>query len=259
MTTDSAEYLAKKRLLAKTLTIYGRKPVLEALEDKHLNAQKLHLAHSNQNAPIINTILKLAQIKNIPIAYHSRDALSRISKNKQQDQGIALDIECLGFESIENLISQLPQHLHLIALDNVTNPQNVGMIIRSVCASPATGLLLPNKGCASLDSLVIKASAGTLFKAKIFRCETLAPALQQLRTLGCSIFGLDANATHELPNFKAPKRSIYVLGNETNGLSPQAKDLLTHSLKIPMCNGVESLNVSVAASLIAFRSCFAPH
>lgn len=256
MQTDSPDYLKKKQFFARVLTIYGRKPVLEALQDTSLRAHKLHLADSNHNEGVLKEILALAKAQNTPIAHHSRDALARISKNRKQDQGVALDIECKGFDQARNLLNHLPETLELIALDGVTNPQNVGMIIRSVCASPATGLLLPNKGCAKLDSLVIKASAGTLFKAKIYRCDNLASTLSEFANNQCDIYGLAADAAHSISSFSPAKRNIYVMGNETSGLSSEVVKTCTSTLKIPMHNNVESLNVGVAASLIAFRPIF---
>ena len=146
--------------LTKLLTIYGRKPVLEALQDTSLELFRLHLAESNKTSDIIRDITRLAKSRNIDIQFHDKLALSRISKNSQQDQGVALDIHMPGFTSDINFLHNYSgKPFQLIAVDGVTNPQNLGMIIRSVCASPLTGLLLPNKGCAKLDALVIKASA----------------------------------------------------------------------------------------------------
>lgn len=253
MLTDSKDYLAKKRSLAKFLTLYGRKPVLEALNDATLVPSRLHMADSNQTSGIVAEILTAAKKRKVECVYHSREALARISKNRQQDQGVALDVACPGFDSFSSFASDLPERCYLLALDNVTNPQNLGMIIRSVSASPATGLLLPEKGCARLDSLVIKASAGTLFKARIIRCDSLAEALTELRQHDVTVYGLDARAPLAWPAYQPAQRSVFVLGNETHGLSPDIARLCTTQVAIPMRNGVESLNVSIAASLIAFH------
>jgi 23S rRNA (guanosine2251-2'-O)-methyltransferase len=253
MTTDSATYLAKKRFYNRMLTVFGRKPVLEALQDKRLRPYRLHLAESNKSGSVIDELLQLAGQRQVEVLYHDRQALSRISKNARQDQGVALDIECQGFADTEDFLAQLPEQFELLALDNITNPQNLGMIIRSVCASPMTGLLLPEKGSARLDALVIKASAGTLFKAQVLRCGDLAQTLRAFAAQGCAIYGLDANARESVATLQARPRSIFVMGNETHGLSPEVRSICTHQLSIPMCNGVESLNVSVAASLLAFR------
>ncbi len=184
MREDSEQYREKKRQLASILTVYGRKPVLEALQDARLRCHKLHCAESNKPDGIVRDILQRADARQVPVVFHSREALSRISKNRKQDQGIALDVACPGFSSAEEFTHQLPETFSLIALDGVTNPQNVGMIIRTVCASPATGILLPDKGSAPLDALVIKASAGTLFRARIIRCQSLSKTLSLLAAFG---------------------------------------------------------------------------
>ncbi|MCB1647324.1 MAG: hypothetical protein KDI36_17815, partial [Pseudomonadales bacterium] len=194
---DSEAYRAKKAFFSRLITIYGRKPVLEALEDADLNPWRLHLADSNRPTGIIADILALAERRGTEVRYHSRQALARISRNGKQDQGVALDISAPGYQSLDDLLAlaAADEPLELIALDSITNPQNLGMIIRSVAASPATGLLLPRLGTAGIDPLVIKASAGTVFKARIFHCETLLPALQELRARGCEIIGLSGEAS----------------------------------------------------------------
>ena len=253
---DTAQYRAKKQFFQRFLTIFGRKPVLEALQDPQLQVYRLHLADSNKQPGIVQQIEDLAQQRGIDVRYHNRAELSRISKNGRQDQGVALDIECSGLQEAEQWLNALPERFEMIAVDSVTNPQNLGMIIRSVCASPMNALLLPEKGCANLDALVIKASAGTLFKAPIVRCQNLAKTLADFAEQDCAIYGLDADAKRSISQFQPAQRSIYVLGNETDGLSPAVAKACTEMLKIPMRNGVESLNVGVTASLLAFRSVF---
>ncbi len=251
---DSPEYLAKKQFFQRMLTVFGRNPVQEALLNKNVKPYRLHLAESNKPAPVLKEIEQLAREKGAEVQYHSRDALARISKNARQDQGVALDVECEGFAAAAEYLRTAPQHYELLALDSVTNPQNLGMIIRSVCASPMAGLILPEKGCAKLDSLVIKASAGTLFKARILRCKNLAECLTDFKNNGAQIYGLDTSGKATLRELHTPAPRIFVMGNETEGLSPAVTKVCDHTIAIPMQNGVESLNVSVAASLIAFRT-----
>lgn len=251
---DSPEYLAKKQFFQRMLTVYGRNPVTEALLSKDIKPYRLHLAESNKPAPALQDIERRAREKGAEVQYHSREALARISKNARQDQGVALDVECEGFAAAKDFLQAAPRNYELLALDRVTNPQNLGMIIRSVCASPMTGLLLPEKGCAKLDSLVIKASAGTLFKARILRCKNLSDCLNDFKRAGASVYGLDAKGETRLKDLRTPAPRIFVMGNETDGLSPAVAAICDHTIAIPMQNGVESLNVSIAASLIAFRT-----
>lgn len=254
MLKDSPEYTKKKSFYRQLLTLYGRKPVLEALQDNSLNCFRLHLAESNKPAPIIKELENLAKSKQIEILYHDRLSLSRISKNSKQDQGVCLDIHCpKHVDFTEFLKSHSQQKLRLIALDRITNPQNLGMIIRSACAGNIDGILIADKGSAKLDSLVIKASAGTFFKAPILRCSSLEEALKQAKLNGASIIGLSGYGKTPLAALNESEFSIYILGNETEGMSKSIEKLCTDSIFIPMNNNVESLNVAVTASLLAFK------
>lgn len=251
---DSPEYLAKKQQLRQLLTLYGRKPVLEALHDNALTVKRLHLAQSNRGGGIVDDIVVLAQQREVDIRYHSREQLARISRNSKQDQGVACDIVCPNYLPLEHLLNQPVGSRQLMALDGVTNPQNLGMIVRSVAASPLNGLIIPERGCAELSPLVIKASAGALFKAPLCRVERLLPALRQLRDNGYSLAMLSSHRATALPQWRPPDKVVYVMGNETYGVSAEVAALCEHRLMIPMANGVESLNVAVAAALVAFNA-----
>ena len=239
--------------LSQTLTIYGRKPVLEALSDASLTPRKLHLAHSNKPVEIVRQIQSAAKIRGVDIQTHDRGSLSRISRNGKQDQGVALDITCEKFSSFDELKDSLStSSLRILALDGITNPQNVGMIIRSAVAGGIDAILYPKKGVATLGPLVIKASAGIVFKAPIIPCDSLAPALQQLQIGGAAIATLEGNSATSLFTYRPAKSVVYVLGGESDGVSSQVSNLADIKLHIPMGSGVESLNVAVAASLVAY-------
>ncbi|UTF60973.1 RNA methyltransferase [Gilvimarinus sp. DA14] len=251
---DSEAYLAKKQFYDSLLTVYGRKPVLEALQMADVKIHRLHLADSNKPAAILSEIIAIAEGQGAEILYHSRNALSRISKNSKQDQGIAVDLLCPKFSTLASLLEQQEKIKgDLLALDGITNPQNLGMIIRSACAGNIAGILLPSKGNAQIDPLVIKASAGTLFRAPIIRLEkTLEAALSDLTQAGYQITGLSSHSRDTLSQCSA-SGNVFVLGNETHGVSAAVDKLCHKRVKIPMNNGVESLNVAVTAALIAFR------
>lgn len=248
-----SSYQERRRQLARVLTIYGRNPVKEALWDARLTPTRLHLAKSNRASPELEALETQARQRGVEIQRHSREELAYISKNGRQDQGVALDVACPAFRHFDDALAELPAEAEWLALDGVTNPQNLGMVVRSVSASPVCGLLLPERGGARLDALVIKASAGTLFRAPIIRCEALAPALGELAAAGMAITGLEAAAAARLSQLPQRSRRVFVLGGETHGLSPAVRAELTETARIPMQAGVESLNVAVTASLVALR------
>ncbi len=251
---DSPAYLEKKRFFDSLMTVYGRKTVLEALQDPATFIYRLHLASSNKSADIIDEIVALAKSKGAEIVFHERQALSRISKNAAQDQGVAADLQLRGYRLYDEFIATNREKPYtLLALDGVQNPQNLGMIIRSACAGNIDGILLPQKGNAQIDPLVIKASAGTVFRAPLLRCKDLKEALNDFQQQGAVVCVLSSHAKLELKQFSPGKACIFVLGNESEGVSKEIERLSDEKVRIPMNNGVESLNVAVTAALIAFR------
>ncbi len=244
-------YQEKKAFLDQVITIYGRNAVMEALNDNSLTVHRLHLADSNKKAAILDSIIANASARQIELVYHSKRGLSRISKNSKQDQGVAADIICPAHQSYAEFL-QHANSFTLLAVDGVTNPQNLGMIIRSVCASRLDGILLPATGNAAIGPLVIKASAGTVFKTPIIRCHQLKQALLEFKQHGTEICALTAPASTSLFEFKLSNKSIMILGNETSGVSPATQKLVGHYLEIPMQRDVESLNVAITAALVAF-------
>lgn len=254
---DSDAYLAKKQFFQQLLTVYGRKPVLEALQAPSVNLHRLHLAEGNRPAPLLDEIIALAQARGAELVYHSRQALARISKNGRQDQGVAADIDWRGYQSCQRFLQRLDDNpdrpLRLLALCDIHNPQNLGMIIRSACAGDIDGVIIPKKGCATISSpLVIKASAGTLFKAPIISCEKLKDALQAFKDHRFSVCALSSHATESLFDHRPEGPVVYVLGNESEGVNDAICSLADKKLIIPMSNKVESLNVAITAALIAF-------
>ncbi len=251
--TDSAEYKQKRAFYDNLLTIYGRKPVLEALQDNSINIYKLHLAETNKSGGIIEQISTLAEQRNIAIQWHNRQSLSRISRNSKQDQGVAADIQIDQHQFVDEFINKQNNPYRLLALDGITNPQNVGMIIRSASAGSIDGIIIPRKGCAALSPLVIKASVGTIFKATLLHCETLKEALASFKQHNTTICTLSSHAEQSLFDYHNDQSTIYVLGNESDGVSTAISQMSDQQLAIPMNNGVESLNVAVTAALIAFN------
>ncbi|WP_304544744.1 TrmH family RNA methyltransferase [Sulfurimonas microaerophilic] len=248
MKQDSQEYKQRKAFFEKLITLYGRNVVVEVLQDKNIEVHKLHLAKSNKPDGAIKKIMQLAKQRNIEITYHEKNALSRISKNAKQDQGVAIDVFSKTYQNAD-AIKEL-QEYRLIALDGIQNPQNLGMIIRSCAAGNVDGIILPKKNSAKISPLVIKASAGTLFKIPIYFCDSLENVLGELDN--AKIYALSLEAKNSLYDLKPSNKSIFVLGNESEGVSSEVQKLCNDSLIIPMNRGVESLNVAVTASLIAF-------
>jgi 23S rRNA (guanosine2251-2'-O)-methyltransferase len=256
---DSDTYLRRKAFFDQVLTVYGRKPVLEALHDERLQCHALHVADSNRDNEIMRLIVELAVTRKITIRRHSRQELARISRNGKQDQGVALDIVCPSFRALGDYLDQLPETQgvqRLLALDGISNPQNLGMIVRSATAAGMDGVIWARRGNAALGPLVIKASAGTLYRAPLLLAAALPEALRACRDHGIEVCTLEAEGATDLFHHRPRSRCVYVLGNESEGISSTVKQYADTRLAIPMKNKVESLNVAVTAGLIAYASYF---
>ena len=228
---------------------------MEALQDNRLSPSRLHLADSNKPGGIVGQIEELAKTREVDVQVHARQALSRISKNGKQDQGVALDLFCPEFDSLDNFFDaevHSSNEFKAVLLDGITNPQNVGMIIRSCCAAGINAIFYPKRSVSALGPLVIKGSAGTLFNAPIIQCEDARLTAQSLQARGFDIAVLDSHAETSLFDFKQAKPTVYVLGGETAGVDKAIKNSASISLRIPMTNNVESLNVAITEALVAF-------
>ena len=248
---DSAEYLAKKSFFAKIITIYGRNAVLEVLEDKSITIHKLHFSSSNKSVEQLENMVKIAKNRAIEISYHDKKGLSRISKNAKQDQGVALDIVLEHSMSDDEFLKK-NNSFKIIALDGINNPQNLGMIIRSCAAGDVDAIILPTKNSAQISPLVIKASVGTLFRLPIIRTDSLLKSLDKFKQADTKLYSLSSHAKKSYKDEIYLDKTIFILGNETKGVSKEIEKLSTNSISIPMKRDVESLNVAVTASLLAF-------
>ena len=234
------------------VTLFGRKPVFEALSDPRLTPQKLFLAHQARGE-LISDILRRSDEIALPIQRLSSIELSRISKHGKQDQGVALDVQApLHQPLIDRLKTPLPKR-PIFLLDGLNTPANLGLLVRSVWAAGAAGVILPKRGCAPLNPLAIKASAGVAIHAPIWTCQSALDAIKLLLEHRLPVFGLAGEAPQSLYSTESPQRSVWVVGNESQGMSDAVRKRLTSSLSLPMHNEVESLNAAVATSIVAFE------
>lgn len=237
----------------RLLTVYGRKAVLEALTDEGLRCRTLHLAHGNRGGGTLDEIQRRAAERKLDIRRHSRESLARISRNGRQDQGVALDVFCPALRDLEDaLCDELPRRVRCIALDGVTNPQNMGMSLRSAAAAGVDAVLYAERGNPALGPLVIKASAGTVFRAPLLRCPRISDGARTLLAHGFQLYRLDARGPDSLFEIDIAPRALFVLGGETQGIGADLRALPGRDIHIPMDRRVESLNVAVSAALVAY-------
>ncbi|MEW2546606.1 RNA methyltransferase [Streptomyces sp. NPDC047002] len=238
------------------ITVYGRMPVLEVLQDRELRVDKLVVA-DNARGDNLDRILRLAARREVPVRSATAHRVKVLAGNGKHDQGIIADVVAPRMAPLAEFLDRparerAAQGRGVLVLDGVNNPSNVGMILRTATAAGVAGVVLPRVGSPGVDPLVIKASAGVAFHAPILRCRTAAEALEALSGAGYRTYGLSGAARGSLYTERLPDDVAFVLGNETEGISPEADRWVDRSLRIPMAGGVESLNVSSAAAVLCF-------
>ncbi len=234
------------------ITVYGRKPVQEALADERLRVDKVIVADGLAGGPI-REILDAARARRVPVQRASAQRVKVLAGNGRHDQGVLADVVAPRMAPVEEFLAELPPGpAAVLVLDRLTNPANVGMILRSATAAGLDGVLLPRRGLPSIDPLVVKASAGVAFRAPVLRSATVEDGVAALVAAGFAAYGLDAGGA-ALPDAPLADRVALVLGNETHGLSESVRPLLTGLLGIPMHAGVESLGVASAGAVAAFE------
>lgn len=233
------------------LTLYGRKPALEVLEDPDAHVARVFVAQRARGG-IVDRILEAARERGVPVERVSAQRVSRISKRPKQDQGVAVDVEARAMQPLAAFLAAAPDTARLLALDGVTTPANVGMILRSATVLGLDGVIVPRRGVPAIGPLVIKASAGVAFRAPILRCERIDDGLSDAKLAGFCVYGLADGGTEELSQITVRPRSVFVLGNETEGIGEAVAPLLDARVRIPMAREGDSLNVATAAAIVAY-------
>lgn len=236
------------------ITVYGRKPVHEALDDPGLEVDKVVLAEG-ADPRAVRELLEAARARGVPVRRASAHRVKVLAGNGRQDQGVVADVVAPRMRTVEAFLAGLRpgQGARIVALDGLTNPANVGMILRSATAAGLDGVLLPRRGAPSIDPLVLKASAGVAFHAPVLRAGSAAAGLAALAEAGFVLLGLDGAARTPLFEVELAERVVIVVGGETDGLTEEVRGELHDTVLVPMAAGVESLNAACAATLACFE------
>jgi 23S rRNA (guanosine2251-2'-O)-methyltransferase len=230
--------------------VFGRQPVLEALRDPAVVVEEVLLSRRLAMPDVVAA----AADRGVAVRRVAPEKVGRVSGNARHDQGVVALVGMSGFAELRESLAALALAPAgpVLVLDGVTNPGNVGMILRTAVAFGVGGVVLPRAGSPDVGPLVVKASAGVALHAPVLRCDTAAEGVALLRAAGFRVLGLAAGASSSIwsmsisMDLDQPERIAVVLGNETSGLSVEVDELVS----IPMTGGVDSLNVAVAAGVL---------
>lgn len=232
--------------------IAGRNPVVEALR-AGVPGTTLYVALNIDADDRVTEAVRLAADRGISILEVPRDDLDR-KTNRAVHQGLGLQVPPFDYAHPDDLLAAARDSGDpplLVALDGVTDPRNLGAVIRSAAAFGAHGVLLPARRSAGVTAVAWRTSAGTAARLPVAMATNLTRQLKAWANEGLMIAGLDADGEADVDSFElAADPLVVVVGSEGRGLSRLVRQTCDVTVSIPMAAGVESLNASVAAAVL---------
>ncbi len=232
--------------------VAGRNPVAECLR-AGVPATALYVALGLDIDDRVTEAVQTANSRGIPVLEVQRSEVDRVTGGAVH-QGLALQVPPYEYQQPEDVLAEARNTGRpplLVALDGVTDPRNLGAVIRSAAAFGAHGVLLPQRRSAGMTAVAWRTSAGTAARIPVARVTNLTRSLKWLQSEGLMSVGLDADGDVTSDDLAlAADPLVIVLGSEGRGLSRLVRETCDQTVSIPMASGVESLNASVAAGIL---------
>ena len=231
--------------------VVGRNPVVECLR-AGVPATALYVVLGTESDERLTESVTRAADAGIAILEVQRHDLDRITSNGMH-QGIALQVPPYQYAHPDDLLKSATSDSMpalLVALDNISDPRNLGAIVRSAAAFGGHGVLIPQRRSASVTAVAWRTSAGAAARLPVARATNLNRTLKDWGDAGLQIVGLDAGGDTTLDELDATGPTVVVVGSEGKGLSRLVRENCDAVVSIPMAGPTESLNASVAAGVV---------
>lgn len=230
--------------------IYGKHALIEALESKPACVKKVYLSKTQDDPRLLSLLRK----RNISTAPLDTKQLSTVEGGGTH-QGVVAHV------SVDELVTPLKTYLRdlkvtddtaLVLLAEVQDPHNVGAVIRSAAAFGIAGVLFPEHNQAPISGAVVKVSAGMAFRIPLVQIGNINQAVRDLKDAGFSIYGLAGEGAETITKAKFDTPTVFILGNEGEGLRQKTRELCDGLLSIPMHPQCESLNAAASTSVALY-------
>ncbi|MEO8851251.1 MAG: 23S rRNA (guanosine(2251)-2'-O)-methyltransferase RlmB [Allobranchiibius sp.] len=233
--------------------VAGRNSVLEALR-AHIPVTAMYVAGRIESDDRVRDALKLAADRSIPILETPRGELDRLTDDAVH-QGLALQVPPYEYAHPTDFINpEAPGIPLVVALDGVTDPRNLGAILRSVGAFGGHGVIVPERRSVGMTASAWKTSAGAAARVPVAMAGNLNRTLEDFKKAGFFILGLDMDGDVELPDVQLAKEPlVIVVGSEGKGLSRLVTENCDQIVSVPMNSATESLNAGIAASVTLYE------
>lgn len=234
------------------MIVFGKNPVLETLKSD-TTCEKLFVDKSNIDI-LINEAITLAKEKNILVSYSQKEAIDKLTGGARH-QGIALvttEFSYCDVDDIINAAKEKNEPLLMLLLDGITDPHNLGAIMRSAECLGAHGIVIPKHRAVGVNSTVIKVSAGAAEHILVAKVTNINDTIRQLKEQNIWVYATDFDG-EPLISSKLDDDIALVVGSEGEGIKRLTKELCDAVVTIPQSGKIESLNASVAAGIVLYE------
>lgn len=233
--------------------VAGRNAVIEALRAE-VPVATMYVAGRIESDDRVREAITTATERGIPILETPRGELDRLTDGAVH-QGLAIQVPPYEYAHPGDLIDpEAPGIPLVVALDGITDPRNLGAIVRSVAAFGGHGVVVPQRRSVGMTASAWKTSAGAAARIPVAQCSNLTTALKDFRKAGFFVIGLDMDGDVELPDLElASEPLVVVVGSEGKGLSRLVSETCDQIVSVPMSSAVESLNAGIATGVTLYE------
>jgi len=234
--------------------IFGMNPLLEALKNQNGMISKIVIA-KGRRGETVQRILKLAEDNDIAVEVRERAYLDRQAGQKIH-QGVIGFRENFTYVTVDNVIANRHVDFNndlILILDSITDPQNLGSLIRTAHCCGANGVIIPENRSAAVTAAVMKVSAGAVCHTPVAMVVNLANTIQYLKEKGFWIYGTDPASGNKVNTLDYKGHIGLVMGSEGRGMRPLIKKKCDFLISVPIVGKIDSLNVSVAAGIVLYE------
>ena len=234
-----------------TFLIVGKHAVLEALKNPLRKIERIFLTEDAKKK-LNRENQNLNLFKQIPVFYKSRKELDNLcGKDETAHQGLVVEVEQLEEITLKDfIIKNKKQNINLIALEEVTDPRNIGSIIRSAVAFKMDGIIVKERSFPSKSKLLYKSASGGAEHIKIFKVSNLNTALKYLKSKEFWVSAFDISGTKDFTNNNWKGKNVLLFGSEGYGIKAKTLEKSDFKFRINISNDIESLNISNTVSIV---------
>ena len=229
--------------------IVGKHAVTEALRNSKRKVLKVFLTEESKKS-IHRDSPKKNLLKDIKVYFKTKKELDNYCKNEGiLHQGYVAEIEHLEVEELKEFIKN-KKNLNFVCLDNVTDPRNIGSLIRSAASFNIDGLIVKERHFPSQSKLMYKSASGCIEHLNIFQVSNINTTLKYLREKNFWVYGFNANSEKDFTDINWTGNNILLFGSEGFGLKKHTNKYTDYLVKIKINKNIESLNISNSASIV---------